>query len=126
MRVTFDAEGLAREKASAERLPARYRKRAWAAVRVASFKLERQVKLRMPVDTGRARASWGHHPSEGVWDEDEPALAITQGSRVEYVQYLNEGHSSQAPAGVIDAEEMLVKEWLANELAEALSDEWGA
>lgn len=80
----------------------------WDEVRVAAFEAERQVKLEMPVDTGRARASWGHStapalPGDGIWEEDRNDLTIVEGSEVEYIGPLNEGHSRQAPAGFIDA-----------------------
>lgn len=108
MQVSFDASQLARER---QRDTSREsRQRVWVKVRAVSFDAERGIKLRMPVDTGRARGSWGHSfppalPSEGIWQEDEANLAITQGSRVEYIEQLNAGSSRQAPAGFIDAEE---------------------
>lgn len=86
-----------------------------ADVRAVSLAAERSVKSQMPVDTGRARASWGHWtpgdlvrlnanaaPGDAAWQEDAGGLAIEQGSNVEYVDYLNAGHSRQAPAGFID------------------------
>jgi hypothetical protein len=82
-------------------------------VKASSFALEKRVKLEMPVDFGVARASWGHWKGnirsghrtiEGgpIWKEEDGGLAIEQGTSVEYVTYLNRGHSSQAPAGFID------------------------
>jgi hypothetical protein len=67
----------------------------------ASFALEKRIKIEMPVDSGRARASWGHG-NESIWRETEGGLSIEQGSNVEYIVYLNRGHSRQAPAGFID------------------------
>jgi hypothetical protein len=80
----------------------------WAQVRIAAFDAEREVKQEMPWDTGRAANSWGHStspfgPDDGIWQENKDGLQIVEGTNVEYVQYLNEGHSSQAPAGFIDA-----------------------
>lgn len=85
---------------------------AWATLKGASFALERGIKEDMPVDTGRARASWGHWtaagaraeggPGDAVYKEDEEKLSITQGSNVEYIVFLNAGHSRQAAAGFID------------------------
>lgn len=85
------------------------------AVKKTSFSVEKRVKLEMPVDTGRARASWGHWtagdlrqaisdagPGDSVWREESGGLSVTQGSNVEYVEALNSGHSRQAPAGFID------------------------
>jgi hypothetical protein len=91
-------------------------KSARAKVRSASLAVERGVKSAMPVDTGRARASWGHwspgdtnnpdaSAADALWEEGDEGLSITQGTNVEYVKYLNEGHSSQAPAGFIDLQE---------------------
>lgn len=74
----------------------------------ASLETVERVKREMPVDTGRARASWGSlagvfQPGDGVWEVEDDGLTIIQGSNVEYIPALNEGHSKQAPAGFIDA-----------------------
>lgn len=110
MKIAFDGSGFTKEQALVAQLPRRVRLVAWQHVRAVSFDVERGIKLLMPVDTGRARASWGHsgppaEADEGIWIEDEGALALTQGSRVEYIDELNQGHSTQAPAGFIDAEQ---------------------
>lgn len=98
-----------------------------------SFAIERRVKDEMPVDTGRARASWGHwtpgdvrdnpdaNAGDAEWAEFDNGLSIRQGTNVEYVQYLNDGHSSQAPAGFIDRAEEHAQRKL-DELIDAL---WG-
>lgn len=91
------------------------RETAWATLRGASFALERAIKSDMPVDFGRARASWGHwtpsdtkkggngaSPDDAVYVEDQAGLSVKQGSNVEYIIYLNAGHSRQAAAGFID------------------------
>lgn len=76
-------------------------------VREVSLAVNRRVKVEMPVDTGRARAGWGwggggvQGPQEGIWSEAGDGLTITQGTNVEYVAYLERGHSRQAPAGFI-------------------------
>lgn len=77
-------------------------------IMAASLRTVERVKREMPIDTGRARASWGSlagvfEPGDGIWDVEDGGLTITQGSNVEYVPELNEGHSRQAPAGFIDA-----------------------
>lgn len=106
--MNIDFSQLTAERVKATGYGKAMRARAWVSVRKVSFDVERMIKIKMPVDTGRARASWGHSSApatgEGIWQEDVNALAITQGSRVEYIKYLNEGHSQQAPAGFIDAE----------------------
>lgn len=63
---------------------------------------KRQVKLQMPVDTGAARASWGARGEAGIWYEQDNGTTHVQGSRLPYIQRLNEGWSTQAPAGFID------------------------
>ena len=84
-------------------------------LRGVSFAKERQIKEWMPARTGRARASWGHwtpgnikrsargnaSAADAIWREEDKGLAITQGSNVEYIPYLEAGHSRQAPAGFI-------------------------
>lgn len=114
MKVTIDHSQLTAEAKRSAALRPEVRARSWKIVRAQAFKLETGVKLRMPVDTGRARASWGHStapasPSDGIWDEDEADLSIVEGTAVDYVAYLNEGSSSQAPAGFIDAEAFKVE-----------------
>ena len=109
LRIKIDVSELIRASgninASSKLTPAR----VWQAIRRAAFLAERNIKIRMPVDTGRARASWGHDEAPlgtglGIWEEDEQGLSLTQGTKVEYVEYLKQGSSSQAPAGFIDAE----------------------
>ena len=92
-------------------------------LRETSLATERRVKEEMPVDTGRARASWGHwtpgmlrahakgaEPGDAVWEEKDNGLTIVQGSNVPYIENLNAGHSKQAPAGFLDrAEEHAVR-----------------
>ena len=81
-------------------------------LREISFAGEVRIKRDMPVDTGRARASWGHWdssannpdstPADAHYEETDAGMTITQGSNVPYIEQLNEGHSQQAPAGFID------------------------
>lgn len=126
VRTSFDFSDLTREHQQAAQIPPRMRRGIWTRVREVSFNVERRIKIKMPVDTGRARASWGHStapasPADGIWEEDERALSITQGSAVEYIENLNEGSSQQAPAGFIDAEERLGAEELANKIADDMA-----
>jgi len=118
----------------------RLRKRLWQRVRSWSFALERLIKEAMPVDTGRARASWGHwtkgdlekpkkalstgaSQEDAVWEMDEPNLTVTQGSNVGYIARLNEGHSAQAPAGFIDKAFEKVKSAFLDDVAREI-DQW--
>jgi hypothetical protein len=99
----------------AQGAPTRTRKQALDTLRGASFAVERRVKSEMPVDTGRARASWGHwtpgdvrnwaanaSADDVIWREEDGGFTIVQGSNVPYMEMLNNGHSRQAPAGFID------------------------
>lgn len=74
------------------------RKRVWPTMRRLTFKAIREVKNRMPVDTGRARADWGSHA-----EFNKAKLETEHGSTLVYVPLLNQGSSTQAPAGFIDA-----------------------
>lgn len=74
------------------------------------------LTMRTPVDTGRARASWtikegspsdtvpaggdygAPSPPEAVFEGDE-SIFITSG--LDYIQYLEDGSSSQAPTGMV-------------------------
>ncbi len=73
------------------------------------------VKRKMPVRTGRAKAGWGKYtpedlvmanpasnPGDGVWIISPQRMSIQQGTNVPYTEILNRGHSQQAPAGFID------------------------
>ena len=108
-------------------------------LRGVSLVMERRIKAEMPVDTGRARASWGHWtpedisrvaagamwgPSDALWNESTDGLSIEQGSNLEYIGSLNDGHSVQAPAGFIDlAEEAAVRE-LYGKVSQILDRKW--
>lgn len=78
-------------------------RRVQLRIREAALETLRDVKTEMPVDTGRARASWGSPEAEGIWREGKDGMSVTQGTNVQYVRSLNEGSSKQAPAGFIDA-----------------------
>ncbi len=105
-----------------------FRGRAMVRVKAVSFEVERRVKTQMPIDTGRARGSWGHatHPAveagDSVWEEAPDGLSITQGTTVAYVPRLNEGHSQQAPAGFLDAIFEECKEMLVDGLLDEVED----
>lgn len=127
MRVSFDTAGFDLEAQFAQAMSPKLRVRIWKRVRVVSFDAERMIKIKMPVDTGRARASWGHSTApadagEGIWEEQQAALSLTQGSRVPYIEQLNQGSSKQAPAGFIDAEERRAEQALADGLEQDVED----
>lgn len=127
--VVFDGSQLASYVATqAPQLKPRLKVIAWTEIRKGAFEAERRVKIQMPVDTGRARASWGHSappalPGDGIWEEDEDELTITEGTRVEYVQYLEQGSSRQAPAGFLAAIAEAVNDLVSQAIAEAVSQD---
>lgn len=122
MKIGIDSSGFTSERVFAVNVPRNLKRRIWTQIRVVSFSAERNIKIRMPVDTGRARASWGHNSGamasmdESIWTEDEDRLSLTQGSRVGYIEELNEGWSKQAPAGFIDVEERKALDMLSDAL----------
>lgn len=98
--VTVTTTELDREVGRAQTLTAEAERRGKARVRFVSLKVLRGIKERTPIDTGRARNSWG----ADIWTETDNGWTIIQGSRVVYFQRLNEGWSKQAPAGFVDTE----------------------
>lgn len=118
-------------------LPNSMKEEVWQATLDEAVQMEQDIKNAMPVDTGRAKAGWGHWTpedlqglahapskratkyrvvgarnreqvamrSDAVWEEDKANLTVMQGTTVPYTQYLEEGHSSAAPAGFIEAAE---------------------
>lgn len=116
MKLTVDYRQLTEENKQQRAAAQQTVKALWSKVREVSLAVERRVKTEMPVDTGRARASWGHwtpghlrgpnataSKGDSHWEENEWELSIEQGSNVEYIDALNEGHSKQAPRGFLDA-----------------------
>lgn len=105
-------------------------------VRAESLRAMRNIKLAMPVDTGRARAGWGvYTPSDlrggaeggaddAVWEESDEGFTIEQGTTIVYVPRLNDGYSSQAPAGFIDTEAERAADRLAEGIAELMGQVW--
>jgi hypothetical protein len=122
MRITITADGFTREIRHARQTHLRLHESAWGAVRAVSRMTADTVRVRMPVDSGQARASWANpdHP-DGVWIELPRQLTIIQGSQISYIRYLNEGSSHQAPAGFIDAAERAAVDDLAQKFGEGNS-----
>ena len=112
MQTTLTLEGFDELLKDARRAAKAVIGEAQRTLREISFAGEVRIKRDMPVDTGRARASWGHWdssanspdstPADAHYEETDAGLTITQGSNVPYIEQLNEGHSQQAPAGFID------------------------
>lgn len=118
-----------------QKAPDKVRRKAADKVREASFGLERRIKSDMPVDEGRARASWGHWTSGDViagdneasqsdahWVESNGGLTVEQGTNVNYVDRLNQGHSQQAPAGFIDKAVEIAQRALVNAIGRLLNE----
>lgn len=122
MRIVIDGSELSAEARRVLMDRAEVLIAAQRAVRAQAFRTKARVQTEMPIDTGRARASWGSQAApppaqagDGIWDEKDNGLTVIQGSNVEYIPSLNEGSSKQAPAGFIDA--------AAADAIEALEDE---
>lgn len=119
MPIKPDTSDLRREREIAASLLLLFRERAWIQLHNGALNLAGDVKRRMPVDTGRARDSWGRSARDGIWQADPVRLTILQGSTVEYVRFLNDGSSTQAPAGFVDA----AAESAADDIAGKITDE---
>lgn len=141
--LDVDSRELRRLMDDAKRLTPEQRQRAWRALRETTMETVRGVKVLMPVDTGRARASWGlwsadqitgspdtkpaalakaraeASDADAVLRMDESQLVTVQGSNLPYIQGLNEGHSRKAPAGFLDLAEEAAEQMLQQRLAEA-------
>jgi hypothetical protein len=127
MRVEFDATAIIRHTRSLRNMGERVEQELWTGLRKTALDMEKHIKSAMPVDTGRARASWGHwtpsdlrsgnrdaNAGDAVHKEDRTDLEIIQGTNVDYVGRLNAGHSQQAPAGFIDMAVEMAKRQLTN------------
>jgi hypothetical protein len=101
--------------AALQSAPQRTKERAAKTVKSVSFAVEKRIKNEMPVDSGRARASWGHwtpsdivkpnseaSKTDTIWKEKNDGLTIIQGTNVPYVLELNQGSSTKAPRAFID------------------------
>ncbi len=113
--IKVDVSELTKLKADLTPGQINFVKSARAVVRRASFAVEKKIKIEMPVDPGRARASWGHwngsllkqtnpdaKADDAIWMVEDGGLSIVQGSNVDYIEDLNSGSSRQAPAGFLD------------------------
>ena len=128
MSIEFSA--LAQEAKRAQATAKQLRGKAWNVLRKVAFDTSGEVKRQMPIDVGRARASWGNWDDritlghkrlksnripastqkqmaaatdkDSIWEESEDDLRVTQGSNLAYIEALNAGHSRQAPSGFLD------------------------
>lgn len=126
MRIEIDARAVVRHRKALQNLKPRVEEQLWMALRATDVDMERHIKSAMPVDTGRARASWGRwtpgdlqrsnrdaKESDAVHRESRGDLEIVQGTNVDYVGRLNAGHSRQAAAGFLDVAAAIAKAQLA-------------
>lgn len=100
MKISIQALGFREAEQEARTLSTSEKQAVSTSVREASMQVLARVKREMPVDTGAARARWGN-----VWRELDGGMTIEQGAALdpfEYIERLNEGSSSQAPAGFLD------------------------
>lgn len=129
MRIDYDE--LFAEAARAAGIPSQVVMGAREAIEKESYNVQKLIKATMPVDTRRAAATWGHadgrlvkenedyDSGEAIWYVEDGGLTITQGLALNpynYVEDLNAGSSSQAPAGFIDAQAERAGLVLSNEL----------
>jgi len=61
--------------------------------------INRELYRQTPKATGTAARGWQQGPRSRIGDGVDQVIARNP---VDYVEYLNQGHSSQAPAGYID------------------------
>lgn len=97
-------------------------------VKTIAFRLYARITDLTPVDTGRARANWNitstESPDLSVRDPGEPKMApqlqpsyvYTISNNLPYIVALEEGHSKQAPAGMMKVAIATEKAILAQEL----------
>lgn len=123
MRVSIDYTNLVNEHSRSLTITSKAKTRAKNRIRKASEQILDQVSDQMPVDTGAAVYRWGNPvASDGIWIEEDDGMSITQGAgRVpfEYISRLEEGSSTQAPAGFISA----IVTRVAEELGTIMADE---
>lgn len=124
MKTTFDTSGWQQEQQRVSAQNEKIKSAARNRVKIVSLRVVGRVKVMMPVDEGAARARWGTPGAPGgIWRELDDGLTIEQGAMLEPYEYiikLNEGSSTQAPAGFIDMEEVRAGDELVNELVNDL------
>lgn len=109
MPVTNEIIGLTEVQAWASDLANVFTQAAASEVLAESETTANEVEAVMPVRTGWAQSRWAEPAvAGGIWEITDDGLTIEQGSDLdtiglyEYITRLNEGSSTQAPAGFID------------------------
>jgi len=77
---------------------------AYADPLEAAFYLSKTLKQTNPVDTGRSRRAWT------IQEHDNGNITVY--NKVHYVQYLEKGHSKQAPNGFIEQAISKTRRWI--------------
>jgi len=112
MDVQFDGSDLLAEAAQLIQVNEKIENAAKIRLKEAAFTAKRNIQT----DTGAAKSSWGAEGESGIFTFSSDGLEHTQGSELPYINRLNEGWSSQAPAGFIDAEAEKAKTLMVNNL----------
>jgi hypothetical protein len=125
MRLFIDQSQVLEHIGKLETLPEQTKVHLWRRLRESNQVSIRHIKANMPVDIGRARASWGQWTPQdlrpanaqdargrrqlaaaGPYDthhaENRAELWIEQGSNLPYVHLLNAGWSKQHAGGFVD------------------------
>jgi hypothetical protein len=120
MKIRAEAKGWDEEITRSTNANRLIKESARRNVRVVSLNTKQRIMILMPVDTGAARARWGSPGAPGgIWRELDGGLTIEQGAALEpyeYIEKLNEGSSTQAPAGFIDVQLVQAEQELDNAL----------
>lgn len=106
MNPEFEAVGWEQAAAKAAGMNEEIKNAVAAEILEVSQMVQNLIQGDMPVDTGWAQSRWGEPDYGGIWEESDDGWEIKQGSSIEPYEYiiaLNEGSSSQAPAGFIDS-----------------------
>ncbi len=126
MKVRADSSPLRREAEFARGYGTKFLGKTKVRVMTKALKVLGQVKIAMPVDTGAARARWGTPGAAGgLWEVLDDGLTVIQGAQLlpfEYIERLNEGSSTQAPAGFLDTIAYKAEEELDQEIGQDATD----
>lgn len=85
MRINVELQGFDQANQELDRIITRF-------VADASSTLTNNLRSRTPIDTGRARRGWTNRAS---------GRTASVENRVPYIDYLEQGHSRQAPTGFV-------------------------
>jgi hypothetical protein len=133
IKFDFDITELREAARSAGIVDSAMRGASWRGMKKSARRLADDIKNRMPKDTWRATRSWGYdskvggnaenpfNPADVINEENRAQLYISQGTRVPYVEELNQGKSSQAPAGFIETSVISVDDYMTEEIEKEIA-----